>query len=162
MRTLQRDVPAPAGWRTPTAEVPAGSTLQLDLRLESVVDGVLVSGVFQYRIEAECSRCLDPVSTTASARVQELYLYPDQVHGAVPTGEGTVLVGEEELRVIHEDAIDLEPLLRDIVVPDLPLTPLCSQTCQGLCPDCGVRLADDPDHAHDRNDPRWSALADWS
>ena len=49
-------------------------------------------------------------------------------------------------------------VLRDAVVLDLPLAPLCSEDCLGLCPDCGVRLAEDPSHAHDTSDPRWAAL----
>jgi uncharacterized protein len=57
------------------------------------------------------------------------------------------------------DLIDLEPALRDQVVLALPFTPLCSDDCAGLCPECGVRLDDEPDHKHeDAVDPRWSAL----
>ena len=49
----------------------------------------------------------------------------------------------------------------DSVVLALPFQPLCKEDCPGLCPECGARLAEDPDHAHDAAiDPRWAALAD--
>ncbi len=60
--------------------------------------------------------------------------------------------------MLLDDLIDLQPTLRDAVELDLPLAPLCSEDCLGLCPDCGVRLEDDPQHAHDTSDPRWAAL----
>jgi uncharacterized protein len=61
---------------------------------------------------------------------------------------------------VQDDLIDLLPVLRDAVVIDLPLAPLCSEECLGLCPECGVRLQDDPQHQHQTSDPRWAALAD--
>ena len=65
--------------------------------------------------------------------------------------------------MLQGDLVDLEPLLRDAVVLALPFQPLCMDDCPGLCPECGARLADDPDHAHDAAiDPRWAALADLS
>jgi uncharacterized protein len=43
----------------------------------------------------------------------------------------------------------------------LPFQPVCQDDCPGLCPDCGARLADDPDHTHEAPvDPRWGALAE--
>ena len=57
------------------------------------------------------------------------------------------------------DLIDLEPVLRDAVVLELPFQPLCRPDCAGLCPQCGANLNDDPGHEHrPDNDPRWDAL----
>ncbi len=54
---------------------------------------------------------------------------------------------------------DLEPALRDAVVLALPLAPLCTDDCPGLCVECGGRRADlAPDHGHETLDPRWAAL----
>ena len=62
--------------------------------------------------------------------------------------------------MLQDDLVDLEPLLRDAVVLALPFQPLCRDDCPGLCTECGARLADDPDHAHEAAiDPRWAALA---
>ena len=47
----------------------------------------------------------------------------------------------------------------DAVVLSLPLAPLCSPDCQGICPTCGERVELDGDpHDHPVSDPRWSAL----
>ena len=57
------------------------------------------------------------------------------------------------------DLVDLEPLLRDGVVLDLPFQPLCREDCEGLCAECGANLNDDPQHTHDAPlDPRWEKL----
>lgn len=146
-------VDAPSDLGVQLIGVRAGSPLDLDLRLESVVEGVFVSGDVSAVAEGECVRCLAPVSVEVAARVDELFAYPDSV--AEQTTE------EDEVRRIEGDYIDLEPVVRDAVVLALPLTPLCSDDCQGLCATCGERLNDLPaDHSHDTVDPRWAALAE--
>ena len=65
----------------------------------------------------------------------------------------------QAVRRLEGDLLDLEPVLRDAVVLALPFQPLCRPDCLGLCPECGARLADDPDHTHDAPiDPRWAQL----
>jgi uncharacterized protein len=157
MVTVTRDAPAPAGLGVAMARVPEGSPIDLDLRLESVLEGVLVSGTADLQIAAECSRCLDPVEWHQEFDLTELFRYP------ATDARGAVVVEEDEsddpLPVLVDDLIDLEPTLRDAVVLDLPLAPLCREDCLGLCSECGARLEDDPLHAHDTIDPRWAALA---
>ena len=132
--------------------MPAGGDLDLDLRLESVMEGVLVSGQVTATVTGECSRCLEPVSEELQVRLQELYAYEGK--GAEAAGDDD----EDESRM-EGDFLDLEPALRDAVVLALPLTPLCDEDCSGLCVDCGERLDDLPeDHTHDATDPRWAAL----
>jgi uncharacterized protein len=66
---------------------------------------------------------------------------------------------DDETSRLEGDLLDLEPLLRDAVVLALPFQPLCEDDCPGLCTECGARLADDPDHAHEAAiDPRWAGL----
>jgi uncharacterized protein len=149
MRTLRVTVPAPASLGVGVIGVPEGSDLELDLRLESVVEGVLVSGTARAHVAGECVRCLDPVSSEEEVPVQQLYLYPD----ADDTDE------TDEIGRLEGDLLDLEPVLRDALVLGLPFQPVCRDDCPGLCPDCGARLADDPGHAHAQDDPRWAALA---
>lgn len=148
MRRVQRTAPAPDGWGLDMVQVPKGTDLALDLRLEAVMDGVLVSGTVTAAVAGECGRCLEPLSQDVEVDLQELFAYePDP--------------GDDEAPVMQGDFIDIEPLVRDAVVLALPLTPLCSEDCAGLCAVCGVRLAEaGDDHAHDEAiDPRWAALA---
>jgi uncharacterized protein len=139
--------PAPADLGIDVIGVPEGEAIQFDLRLEAVVEGVLVSGSASGRLVGECARCLVDIEDEFLADVQELYVYPES--DAEP----------DEASRMEGDLIDLEPALRDQVVLALPFQPLCTDDCPGLCPECGVRLADEPGHKHeDGVDPRWTAL----
>src|SRR4051812_8407478 len=150
MRKEHLVVPAPEGLGVEMVSVPKGADIELDLRFEAVMEGVLVSGTARVPIEGECARCLEPISESVEVEFQELFVYTDTRSGGH---------AEEDERRLEGDFIDLEPVLRDTVVLDLPLSPLCRPDCPGLCADCGVRLADaGPDHHHDAADPRWAAL----
>jgi uncharacterized protein len=153
MRPWQRVVPAPAPMGLGLTTVAEGSDVELDLRLESVVEGVLVSGTVRAVATGECGRCLDPVEIPITAELVELYAYPgDDKDGGGPD--------EDEVSRLEGDFIPLEARLRDAVVLALPLRPVCRTDCPGLCATCGARLADVPtDHAHDEMDSRWSALS---
>lgn len=153
MRVVQGQVPAPADLRVGSIAVPEGSGLDLDLRLESVVEGVFVSGTVTASAVGECVRCLTPVTDGVEAPVQELFAYPEST-----TEETTE---EDEVRRLEGDALDLEPTVRDAVVLALPLAPLCRDDCRGLCATCGERWDElPPDHTHETIDPRWAALAE--
>lgn len=152
MRTLKEHVPAPRDLGVALIGVREGSSVDLDLRLEAVHEGILVSGTAHVDVTGECGRCLDPIEYGLDVDVQELFSY----EGSEPL-EGE---DDEEQRRVGHDSIDLEPVLRDAVVTMLPFQPVCREDCQGLCPECGIRLADEPGHHHEVVDPRWSALAD--
>ncbi len=147
-REVTRSVPAPADLGIEVLRVPEGSPVELDLRIEAVMEGVLVSGSATAELVGECVRCLESITDELSAPIQELFVYDD--HG-IP-GE------DDEVSVLEGDLLDLEPLLRDAVVLALPFQPVCRPDCPGLCSECGARLADDPEHQHEWVDPRWAAL----
>jgi len=155
-REVSRQVPAPAELGIEVLRVPEGSPIDLDLRLEAVMEGVLVTGTAYVALEGECVRCLDPISDETEAGFQELYLYDDR-HGSREDSEDDSL--DDDVRRLEGDLLDLEPLLRDAVVLALPFQPLCRDDCPGLCTECGARLADDPGHSHEAAiDPRWAGL----
>jgi uncharacterized protein len=146
-REVSFTAPAPENLGIDVIGVPQGDPIQFDLRLEAVVEGVLVSGSASGRLVGECARCLVDIEDEFLADVQELYVYPES--DAEP----------DEASRMEGDLIDLEPALRDQVVLALPFQPLCSDDCEGLCPECGVRLAEEPGHQHeDGIDARWTAL----
>jgi uncharacterized protein len=147
------DAEAPAELGIEVLAVPEGSPVHLDLRLEAVMEGVLVTGSAEAGLEGECARCLEPIEDNVRVDLQELFVYDDRDNPLVDDEDSDVsrLVG---------DLLDLEPVLRDAVVLALPFQPLCREDCPGLCIECGARLADDPEHAHeDPVDPRWAALS---
>lgn len=130
--------------------VPAG-TLNLDLRLESVAEGILATGEFEAVAEGECIRCLDPIALTLNRNFQELYAYepnrddPDEL--------------EEDQLLMDGEVMNLEAPIRDAIVLSLPINPVCDENCEGLCPECGQKWAELPaGHAHEQVDSRWSAL----
>lgn len=152
-RQVTLTVPAPADLGIEVLNVPEGSPVELDLRLEAVMEGVLVTGTAKAGLEGECARCLEPIRDDVEVELQELFVYDD-----IRDSEGAE--EDDEVSMLQDDLVDLEPLLRDAVVLALPFQPLCMPDCPGLCPECGARLADDPDHAHDAAiDPRWAALS---
>lgn len=153
MQEIDRTAPAPDGWRVELIGVPAGGDVRLRLRLESVMEGVLVTGDLDVPVTGSCARCLEPIEDTLHLDVQELYAYEGSTTEA--TSE------EDEVRRIDGDFLDLEPLARDTVVLNLPLAPVCTEDCAGLCVDCGQRLDDLPaDHHHEVVDARWAGLAE--
>lgn len=150
MKSIQREVPAPAGMGIELIGVAEGSPIDLDLHLESVVEGVLVTGTASAGLAGECARCLTRVTDEQSFDVSELYYY---------VGKDA----EEDANWVENDTIDLEPALRDAIVLDLPFQPLCRDDCAGLCSVCGHNLNDDPSHSHDEPiDARWEKLADFA
>jgi uncharacterized protein len=152
MREWDKTLPAPDRWGNEMIAVEPGTPVELRLRLEAVMEGVLVSGEIDAPVVGQCSRCLEPVTDTYQLDVQELYAY------AGSTTEATS--GEDEVRRIDGDLLDLAPLVRDAVVLALPLSPTCTPDCAGLCVDCGERLDDLPaDHSHEAIDPRFAGLA---
>lgn len=148
-RSMHLTEPAPELLGIELIAVPVGSDVELELRLEAVMEGVLVTGTAAMMVRGECARCLDTVEDELLVDLQELYVYPD-----------SDAVDDEAARMV-DALLDLEPVLRDAVVTALPFSPRCTPDCLGLCPECGTRLADEPGHTHEAAiDPRWESLRD--
>ncbi len=134
------------GLATELARVPPHLPVRVDVLLESVVEGILVSGPLSGEISYRCARCLKPFTEPFTVEVTELF---------VPGARD-----EDEAYPLGEGALDLEPMVRDAVVLSMPFSPLCRPDCLGLCERCGG----------DRNlgectcgpevDPRWAALSE--
>jgi uncharacterized protein len=152
MVTLRDTVPSPSRIGLDMIAIERGAPLELDLRVESVSEGVLVTGTVTGPTVGECARCLTEVSGRVQVGLTELFAYPDS------TTEATT--DEDEVGHIVDDTIDLEQPIIDAVALDLPFAPVCRPDCPGLCPECGISLAADPGHHHDRIDPRWAKLAE--
>lgn len=141
-RVLEFDVPEQLG--EAVAVVRQGEPIRIELRLEGLHDGVLVTGEVDTTADGECVRCLDPVEVPVEVEFQELFAYSDD---------------EAFDFAIRDDHVNLESVVRDAVVLALPFQPVCRPDCPGLDPVTGEKL---PDGAVPQNrestDPRWAAL----
>lgn len=140
--SLEIDVPDRLG-ESLVAVMP-GADMDVDVRLEVLHDGILVTGTVDVVAEGECGRCLTEMTLPLQVEFAELFAYS---------------VDEAFDYEVHDDHVDLEPLIRDAVVLALPFQPVCRPDCAGLDPETGERLAERPDsELEERLDPRWSAL----
>lgn len=125
--------------------VQAGEELHVEVRLESVHEGILVSAEVSADADGECGRCLRDITLPVEVEFQELFAYSSD---------------EAFDHEVKDDHVDLESLIRDTVVLSLPFQPVCEPDCPGLDPATGERLAENPaEPAPEPIDPRWSALA---
>ena len=132
------------GLATSGSAVPEGEPVVVDAHLESVNEGIVVTGHLRAPWRGECRRCLKPVEGELDATMLEVF-EPEPSEGETRRLEGTT--------------VDLEPVAREVILLELPLAPLCTEACRGLCDQCGADRTEDPAHAHeDAKDPRWSTL----
>lgn len=143
MREHTLTIPAPERWGEGIVSVPQGKELDLDVRLESVHEGILVSGTVDTDYEGECSRCLRAIAQPLEVEFQELFEYPGQ---------------ETADFEVQDDHVDLETLVRDATVLALPFQPVCQPDCPGLDPVTGERLTEPASAQQSPVDPRWAAL----
>jgi uncharacterized protein len=152
MMTVRETVPSPSRIGVELVAIEEGAPLDLDLRFESVSEGVLVTGTMSAPTTGECARCLSPITGHVEIDLTELFAYPDSATEATTEAD--------EVGHVVNDAVDLEQPIVDAVGLALPFSPLCGPDCQGLCPDCGVAMATaEPGHRHEKIDPRWAKLA---
>ncbi|HWC31832.1 MAG TPA: DUF177 domain-containing protein [Actinomycetota bacterium] len=123
----------------------ADDPIRMELRLESVVEGILVSGRLRGSIRYSCARCLKPGESGFDVEVTELFS-----QGAAPD--------DEEAYPVEEGSIDLEPMVRDAVLLGMPFSPLCRPDCLGLCERCGGDRNLGECVCAEEVDPRWAAL----
>lgn len=144
MREHRFTVPLAEQWGEGIVAFEAGSELDLDVRLESVHEGILVSGAADAEYSGVCGRCLTDITRPVEVEFQELFAYP----------------GEEETDFeVQDDHVDLENLVRDAAVLSLPFQPVCQPDCPGLDPNTGEKLDESAGTEQAAPiDPRWSAL----
>lgn len=143
--SIDETVPAPADLKIEVIGVPEGSDVRLDLQLESVVEGIYVSGTVHTVAKGEDIRSLEPLELPLDVDISELFPYK---------GEGD----DEELYVLDGDRLDFEPALRDAIVMALPFRPTKHEDGTTY----SYTLGEDLDEtAPETADSRWSALTDF-
>ena len=152
MLTISETLPSPSRIGLDLIAIDEGAPLTLDLRIESVSEGALVTGTVSAPTSGECARCLTPITGDVQIDLTELFAYPDSA-----TDETT---DSDEIGRVINDTVDLEQPIVDAIGLALPFSPLCGPDCAGLCPQCGVPLATaEPGHHHQPIDTRRTKLA---
>lgn len=148
MREVELERPAPARWGEGLVSVAEGEPVVIDMRLESVHEGILVSGGAQTEYVGVCGRCLTDIARPLEVEFQELFAYPG---------------GETSDFEVQDDHVDLETLVRDAIVLALPFQPVCQPDCPGLDPATGERLTESTgSESREPLDPRWAALQNYT
>ena len=145
-RTAKVEEPIP-GMATGLAAVPADRPVRASLLLQSLVEGILVSGPVSGDMDLSCARCLRPVGRAFKVEVRELFAEPVR---AEP---------DEDYLLDPAGVIDIEPMLRDAVVLSMPFSPLCRPDCLGLCPRCGGDRNVGECACEPEQDDRWNVLS---
>jgi uncharacterized protein len=155
MMTFSETVPSPSRIGLDLIGVDQGAPLRLDLRIESVSEGALVTGAVSAPTSGECARCLTPITGDVEIDLTELFAYPDSATDETTESDEIGRVGSSG----QPDTVDLEQPIIDAIGLALPFSPLCGPDCAGLCPQCGVAMATaEPGHHHEQIDPRWAKL----
>lgn len=133
------------GLHTELADVPADLSLEGDLLLESVVEGIYVTGSVAGRMTLTCARCLREFGSDFDIEMAELF-HRDP--------------GPDDDYALEADlTLDPEPMVRDAVVLQMPFSPLCRPDCKGLCERCGGdRNLGECTCAEPAADPRWAGF----
>jgi uncharacterized protein len=136
---------------TPVASVPSGRPVTVDAEIESVVEGLLVTGTVSATALVSCVRCLRQFDQELEVPVRELFALAQR-----PADEE-----DEGYAVLPDDRLPLDTMARDALVLGFPAFPLHSPDCAGLCPVCGAdRNTSDCGHGDPEPiDPRWAGLA---
>jgi uncharacterized protein len=129
--------------------VPEGAEACCDIQLASYLGGVMVTGTVSAPWSGTCRRCTAPVGGVAVVAVSERFTEPGAGHGDPEDDEAYPIEGEQ---------LDLRPMIRDSVVLELPLAPLCRPDCAGLCPRCGGDRNEENCGCVAPPDPRWASL----
>jgi uncharacterized protein len=145
------------GLGTMSVVVPEGAPVAAEVTLSSYPGGIMATGTVSAPWTGECRRCGGVVSGAVEARVRERFVPAGRLEGADRSHGGSD-GGSDDVYVLTDDLLDLEPLARDAVLLELPLAPLCSEGCKGLCGRCGANLNLESCACKDPIDPRWSAL----
>lgn len=136
--------------------VPEAATARCDIVLEAYPGGVMVTGTVRAPWQGVCRRCAVPVTGELTVPVRERFV---ETVFTGPSGHAVDLEEEDpEAYPIVEDELDLRPMVRDAVVLELPLAPLCRPDCQGLCPQCGADRNEEVCACEAPRDPRWANL----
>lgn len=98
------------------------------IKVGRTTQGLLFTGSFRAETRVDCVRCLHPFDLNLGWTLTELYAFREKS------------VSETELIVPDDAQIDLQPIIREYALLEIPISPICRPDCRGLCPICGQDL----------------------
>lgn len=164
---LDHIFPAPQGIGDCVIGIKPGADVHIEGDFDTVVDGLMFHGTLTAPVHAQCSRCLIGLRRDWPVKVYAFFPYADKhaTHNKKHEQDDTCEIWDENddsgnvyPLVAGGDFADVEALIRDTYVTELPLQPLCEPDCRGLCSQCGENLNEHPEHHHDVTDMRFAAL----
>ncbi len=125
-------------------------------RVERSKGKVVVTGELDTRVQVECDRCLKYVDLPAQTKFKLEYVTPEAYEATAPV---ELTDTDLSLSVFDGESIDVDELVREQLLLTVPSRVLCSETCKGLCPICGVdQNTAECRCAEKEIDPRWETL----
>lgn len=139
-QTVRADVDI-GGLSTSTARIPDGTLVSVDVTLDSIQEGIVLSARLDVPWRGDCRRCLEPTSGVVEVEVHEVYRV-DPLEDMLP---------------IENESIDVSSAISDAAVLSLPIAPLCAPDCRGPSPEEFPVVTSDTEQERPV-DPRWAAL----
>ncbi|SDU80279.1 YceD family protein [Arcanobacterium phocae] len=154
-KQLDLRLPVPEECGVGLIGIPSGSDIDVTVSMQSVSEGIFVQGQISATAVGNCARCATEFTKHMNEPMAELVFWPERREALASEGDDEI----EDMPIIEDMHIDLEPIIRDAIVLALPFTPLCAPDCEGLCQECGEPWKDLPaDHRHEFLNPAFSAL----
>ena len=142
-------------------DVPFAGNVQGHVRLTHVNNGIVVFAQLHAPVTLACSRCLEPFVTNLDVSLEERYIPTVDIYTGVPVHEAEEDEDDEDVYALNaRHELDLHEAIRQQAVMNIPMKPIHSPDCAGLCPICGVNRNEQPCMCQDTPpvDPRLAAL----
>ena len=103
---------------------------------------IIARGRFKTEVQFECSRCLETLTLPIEVTVDEQL--PISSYQACVSGYEVEIDEAEEEPLFQNNIFDLSEYIRQAILVQTPIQPLCSDACKGLCLTCGKNLNEGP------------------
>jgi uncharacterized protein len=112
------------------------------VRVNRTPQALLLQGNFKAKESEQCVRCLTRFWQPLHGEFEELYALVPPRHGGIYEKDNED--SESELILPDDANVDMAPLVRELLLLEVPISPLCKPDCKGLCPECGADLNGSP------------------
>jgi uncharacterized protein len=141
-------------------EIGVSTRIEGTVKLTRTNRGILVQGTLQATVPIECSRCLKGFDYTIQVNIEEEYFPVIDVNSGIPL---EVPDDPNSFTIDEHHILDLREAIRQNALLAIPMKPLCSEDCAGLCYKCGIDINQGQCECEKKNvDPRWSKLVDFA